>query len=162
MKKYRTFHQGDINFTPLEAFDKSSADVSRTKKLRSTANRVLIQEGEITGHHHGIWAQVAMFRDDGLARDAADASPAIVTAQLFEDEALSRSLGLDGLAPVIGFLIAESDIVIRHASAEGRPTGEHGDIAFSAMPAECVSPSGGYLITGKREWTAGDERRVQD
>jgi hypothetical protein len=153
--KIFTYHQGDINFCPLEAFGKSAADVSRNVKLRSTANRVLIQEGEITGHHHGIWfvPQPVHLHDGAFARVAADASPINIGAQLFRDDALLGSLGLDNGAPVVGFLVAEVPVTIRHASADGKPTGEHGDIQL---------PSGGYLVTGKREWTAGDERRVQD
>lgn len=153
LNNFQTYHQGDVNFCPLEAFGKSAKDVSRARRLRAHDSRLLIQEGEITGHHHGIWPQPVMFRDDGLARSTADASPAIITAQLFEDTGLAERLALDRGAPVIGFLVAETDVVIRHASAAGVPTGEHADIKLFA---------GGYLVTGKREWTAGDERRVAD
>ena len=151
----KTYHQGDINFTPLEAFGKSAKDVSKAMRLRTTANRVLIQEGEITGHHHGIWLvpTPARLHDGALARAVADTSPINVGGQLFRDGTLAASLGLDAGAPVVGFLVAETPVIIRHASADGKPTGEHGDIQL---------PAGGYLVTGKREWTAGDERRVQD
>lgn len=155
MKKHNGYFQGDIGFIPLAAFGKSAGDVSRVKRLRTTANRVLIQEGEITGHHHGIWfmPQPAHLHDGALARAVADTSEINVGAQLFHDDALASSLGLDARAPIIGFLVAETPVTIRHASADGKPTNEHDDIQL---------PSGGYLVTGKREWTAGDERRVQD
>lgn len=150
-----SYHQGDINFYPLSAFGKSAADVDRGKRLRADNAHLLIQEGEITGHHHGCWfvPQPAMLHDGALARTMADVSPHIVTAQLFEDPKLVASLNLDARAPVIGFLVADTDITIRHATADGKPTGEHGDVNL---------PAGGYLVTGKREWTAGDERRVAD
>lgn len=153
--KHKTYHQGDINFIALEAFGKSVANVKRDKKLRATEGRLLIQEGEITGHHHGVWfvPQPVHLRDDGLARALADEALVAITAQLFEDNELAGSLGLEAGAPVIGFLVADTDVTIRHATADGKPTGEHGDVRL---------PKGGYLVTGKREWTAGDERRVQD
>ena len=62
-----SYHQGDINFYPLESFGKSAADVSRTKLIRTTDKRLLIQEGEITGHHHGCWfmPRPVHLREDG-------------------------------------------------------------------------------------------------
>lgn len=161
----KTYHQGDINFTPLEAFGKSAKDVSRITQLRSHKNRLLIQEGEITGHHHGIWfmPQPVMLRDDG--RGHADAgqiasevleravSGQLATARLYQDEALSQAIGLDARSPIVGYLICDEEVTIRHASEAGAPTGEHADIKLTA---------GGYLVTGKREWSAGDEKRVAD
>jgi len=150
-----SYFQGDIGFVPLKAFGKSAADVKRDKPLRTTDKRLLIQEGEITGHHHGVWfvPQPVYLRDDALARSYADQSETIITARLFDDPSMTQTLGLDRGAPVLGYLVAETDVVIRHASEAGTPTGEHDDLAL---------PSGAYLVVGKREWTAGDERRVQD
>lgn len=153
MSKHLSYFQGDIGFVPLALFGKTAADVSRNKRLRAHDARLLIQEGESTGHHHGVWANVAMFRDDGLARAVADTAPTIITAQLFEDASLAGRLGLDTGAPVIGFLIAETDVSIQHATADGKLTGEHDTLNL---------PSGGYVVLGKREWTAGDQRRVAD
>lgn len=150
-----TYHQGDINFIPLALFKKSAADVTRGTPIRTNERRLLIQEGEITGHHHGVWfmPQPTMFRDDAMAHDIATKSETVITARLYEDAELVKALNLDSGAPVVGFLVAETDVVIRHASEAGVPTNEHADIKL---------PSGGYLVTGKREWSAGDERRVAD
>lgn len=158
-----SYHQGDVNFYPLEMWNKSADDISRKTLLRTTANRLLIQEGEITGHHHGVWfmpkpvhlmetghGQASALADNILAKaQRGELAP----ARLYQDGDLVKSLRLDVGAPVIGFLLCEEDVVIRHANAEGVPTHEHADINL---------PKGGYLVTGKREWTAGDERRVQD
>jgi hypothetical protein len=151
----KTYHQGDINFVPLEAFNKSASDVSRASVLRTTDQRLLIQEGEITGHHHGIWfmPRPVYLRDDAMAHALADQAETVITARLYSDDKLVAALKLDPGAPVVGFLVAETDVTIRHASEGGTPTNEHADIKL---------PAGGYLVTGKREWTAGDERRVQD
>jgi len=150
-----SFHQGDVNFYPLEMWGKSAKDVSRASRLRAHDKRLLIQEGKITGHHHGVWfvPQPVHLRDDGLARAFEQQSETIITAQLFRDDELLAALKIDDRAPVVGFLVADADVVIRHASEAGTPTNEHADIKL---------PAGGYLVTGKREWTAGDERRVQD
>ena len=155
MTTLKSFHQGDINFYPLEMWKKSAADVKRENQLRADQNRLLIQEGEITGHHHGVWfmPQPVYLRDDALAHALADQSAVNVTAQLFDDSELLASLKLDVGSPVIGFLVADVDVTVRHATVDGKSTGEHGDVKLSA---------GGYLVTGKREWTAGDEHRVQD
>ena len=159
----KSYHQGDVNFYPLEMWSKSAKDVARETLIRTTSNRLLIQEGEITGHHHGCWFVPRpvhlMETGHGSATGVADAILAkaargeLAPARLYQDDDLTKSLKLDTGAPVIGYLVCDDDVVIRHASAEGVPTHEHGDIKL---------PKGGYLVTGKREWTAGDERRVAD
>ena len=82
----------------------------------------------------------------------ADRATSATAEPLFE-AALIAGGKLQQGAPVIGYLIADADIVIRHARADGKPTGEH---------AEIKRDIGGYLVLGKREWTADDERRVAD
>lgn len=163
MTTLKSYHQGDVNFYPLSMWGKSEKDISRKTLLRTTANRLLIQEGEITGHHHGVWfvprpvhlmetghGQATAIADEILAKaQRGELAP----ARLYQDDDLVKSLKLDSRAPVIGLLVCDEDVTIRHASAEGVPTHEHGDIKL---------PKGGYLVTGKREWTAGDERRVAD
>lgn len=164
-----SYHQGDINFYPLELFSTSAADVKRDNQLRAHAKRLLIQEGEITGHHHGVWFDDVMDRPAQVAPDAVEdlsaAKPIVdglmarlvagqlASARLYQDDELLKALKLDAGAPVVGFLICDEPVTIRHASEAGTPTHEHADIKL---------PAGGYLVTGKREWTAGDERRVQD
>ena len=162
-------YQGDITFIPLEEFGFTATDVSRDNRLRAHDNRLLIQEGEITGHHHGVWfvPKPVYLRDDALAHaDAKQMTHDVLArasagefapAKLYRDDALIvkivKSGALDAAAPVIGFLIADEDVTIRHASSEGAPTNEHSDVRVSR---------GGHVVLGKREFTAGDIRRVQD
>lgn len=152
-------YQGDIGFVPLEHLGKSATDVKRDHRLRPHERRLLIQEGEITGHHHGVWfmPQPVHLRDDAVAYSLTEASPVIVTAQLFQDDDLTADLTRAGKllpgAPVIGYLIADADITVQHASEDGKATNEHADI---------TRKSGGYVVLGKREQTAGDVQRVQD
>lgn len=165
----KSYHQGDINFYPLEAFGKSAKDVSTATLLRPHKRRLLIQEGEITGHHHGVWfdddlmdipkTETESLEDLSGAKGIVDDLMAKLTAgelapaRLYQDAALVVALRLDAGAPVVGFLVADEPVTIRHATESGSPTGEHSPIKL---------PKGGYLVTGKREWLAGDERRVQD
>ena len=152
------YFQGDIGFIPLSAFD-SKLKINRTTPIRTTEKRLLIQEGEITGHHHGIWfvPQPTMYHDGALARSMEVAQPAKTAATLYADPELLAKLEKTGFieqgAPVIGFLAADEAVTIRHASEEGKATGEHDPIKLT---------KGEYLVIGKREWSAGDQRRVQD
>lgn len=161
-----SYHQGDVNFYPLSAFGKTAVDLDTSNLLRTTEKRLLIQEGEITGHHHGVWfvPKPTMYAETGHggASHAAAATEAVLSravrgelapARLYDDPKLTESLGLDRNAPVIGFLVCDEDVVIKHASENGTPTNEHADIRL---------PRDVYLVTGKREWFAGDERRVAD
>lgn len=184
--KIQTYHQGDINFIPLEAFGKSAKDVSTATPLRPHKRRLLIQEGKITGHHHGVWFDADVLdRVDGavvsrMKAAGADAENSetlgtaveqstakavvdnlmakrtageLAPARLYQDDTFVAALELDAGAPVVGFLVCDEAVTIRHASEAGAPTGEHAPIKL---------PAGGYFVTGKREWSAGDERRVQD
>lgn len=143
MKPLGTYHQGDINFIPLAKYGKTAKSVSRKRPLRSTKHRILLQEGEVTGHHHSIWfvPQPVHFRDDGMIRSPG-ATPANQFAGLFADPTLASKLGLDKTVPVVGFLVADKPVTIQHTSNDGTSTGEHANLEL---------PAGGYLVTGKRE-----------
>ena len=43
-----------------------------TKISHQADGALVLAEGEVTGHRHAIFDAVAMFRDDGLARDIPD------------------------------------------------------------------------------------------
>jgi len=152
--KHGTIHQGDVNFIPLAAFGKNLS-VNRSKPIRREENRLLIQEGEATGHYHGIWLmpQPVMFRDDAIARSMESSSPVALGASLYQDDDLFRRLDLDPGAPVIGFLVVDTDVEVRHTDKDGKPTNEHSAVHLSR---------GEYLVTGKREQIGADVRRVQD
>jgi hypothetical protein len=153
------YFQGDIGFIPLSKLGQDRAAIDTSKPLRTTERRLLIQEGQITGHHHGVWfmPKPVMLHDEALARSFETKAPLKVAATLYEDPAMTAKLERSGIvmpnAPVIGYLVADEDVTIKHASEAGQPTGEHADVRL---------PNGEYLVVGKREWSAGDERRVQD
>lgn len=172
MTDIKTIHQGDINFVPMKAFRSNrgaNISINREKPLRQHSKRLLIQEGEITGHHHGVWfmPQPTKFREDGAGSGGAAVADemlkktlaAKVTATLYRDDKLTMRLTNRGLlrsgAPVIGYLVCDADVTIKHASEDGKPTGEHAPVKLS---------KGEYLVLGKRELDMYEkvQRRVVD
>ena len=140
--------QGDVIMFWLPAkFKFSTAD-----EIAARDNRLILAEGEVTGHHHAIWVpQPTMFRDDALARDLMAAhGKAAATSRLYRDglavQALVRAghLTTDRLA--IGFLVVDGGpVVLRHD--------EHDAIRI---------PAGRYYVGGQQEFDAAEARRVQD
>ena len=140
--------QGDVVLMPIP--DDIVIDMS--DEIAPRDGRLILAEGEVTGHHHAIGigkyaGTVTEFRDDGLAR-ALDAT--IATARMYRDPkavaALVRAnlLTTDSLA--IGFLLVEGGpMTLRHE--------EHDAISI---------PPGRYYVGGQREMDAAAERRVQD
>jgi hypothetical protein len=154
--------QGDVVLFRVP--DGLKLDTSDEVKPRD--HRLILAEGEVTGHHHAIWLQAAMFRDDALAREleAAPASLAATaklvngeqqqtqaagTARLYRDPEAVRvlinqgELAHDRLA--IGFLVVEGSVVLRHD--------EHDAVRI---------PPGRYYVGGQSEWDVAEERRVAD
>jgi hypothetical protein len=160
--------QGDVILAGIIP-DRLKLDTSDEAKPRD--HRLILAEGEVTGHHHAIWLKAAMFRDDGLARelpqydalrrevdryyaeiqdDAARRGPPVGTARLYRDPAAVRALIRQGeLAHdrlAIGFLVVEGGpVVLRHD--------EHDAVRI---------PPGRYYVGGQSEWDAAEERRVAD
>lgn len=146
--------QGDVSIVPVPP--KLATALSTVDEIKPVAGRLILQEGEVTGHHHAVY-----FRDDGLARhtEAADltagalAAAAITkagSAHLYRDQALASLMVSKGpLARadlVVGFLHVEgAPIVIRHE--------EHDGIRV---------PPGLYCIGRQVESAGAEERRVAD
>jgi len=115
--------------------------------------KLILAEGELTGHHHAIWFHPPMFRDDGLARAMeAQSQPAVrsAPAALYRDDGLVRGLVGDGLLTdgslCIGFLVVEdAPVLLRHQ--------EHDAVRI---------PPGHYYVGRQREFHAGEARRVAD
>jgi hypothetical protein len=65
MKKF--WAQGDVLFERVE----DVAEVSGEAVARDPDGAVVVARGEVTGHRHAFYGSphVAMFRDDGLARE---------------------------------------------------------------------------------------------
>jgi len=138
----------------------------KTQPVPPRNGKLILAEGELTGHHHAIWFNPPMFRDDALAR-AMEAAPEPapagkvtrclsnrgqqpVQAALYRDDDLARRLVNDGHLTTadltIGFLVAEgTSVVLRHQ--------EHDPVRI---------PPGTYYVGGQQEFHGGRKRRVFD
>ena len=116
-------------------------------------NKLILAEGEVTGHHHAIWMKytsVTHFHDEALARASIEESVVEPTAKLYRDPAAVSSLikAKEITTPdlAIGFLVIEgAPMVLRHD--------EHDAIRI---------PPGRYYVGAQMEWTAAEARRVAD
>jgi hypothetical protein len=126
---------------------------AQTEIVQPRDGKLILAEGELTGHHHAIWLNPPMFRDDGLARAIeAQSQPAVRSdpAALYRDNGLVRRLVDDGLLTdgslCIGFLVVEdAPVLLRHQ--------EHDTVRV---------PPGHYYVGRQREFHAGEKRRVAD
>jgi hypothetical protein len=138
--------QGDIVIMPLPA----KIRITSTAEIPMRGGMLILAEGELTGHHHGF-VMIPRFRDDGLARALTTKAPVkIGTARLYRDPAALRAMIKGGVLTTdslcLGFLRVE----------EGAPPVTHDEHdGIQLLPGE-------YYIGAKREWDAGEARRVQD
>lgn len=149
MAKTKDLHeegqQGDVEVFRIP----DSIVVCRDHEIQSKAGRLVIAEGELTGHHHSIMvrSQTMMFREDGSGSESKKRTG---TARLYRDQSAVRALVAAGellrhdLA--FGFLIVEGGpVTLKHQ--------EHDPIRL--LP-------GRYYIGGQVESAGTDERRVAD
>jgi hypothetical protein len=146
--------QGDILILPVP--EKLAKTLSRLHEIPPREGRLILAEGEMTGHHHaialpGFRSQPVMFRDDGLARDMSLAQGIPVgTATMYRDDALAAGMVREGPLTrsdlCVGFLVVEgAPMVVTHE--------EHVGIRL---------PVGVYLIGRQIESVGAEERRVAD
>ena len=146
--------QGDVAIIPVP----DDIAIATDDEIAPIDGRLIIQEGEHSGHHHAIrlFDRVAHFRDDGLARGAAGSARAkrpqsqTGTAHLYRDAIaadLMVALGLLTRADLaIGCLVVTGgSVVISHE--------EHDGIRV---------PPGNYLVGRQVEGTGAYERVVID
>jgi hypothetical protein len=136
--------------------------LDRTDEISPRGNRLILAEGEVTGHHHAIWQRnpPTMLREDGAgsgasledtkAMVASAAKPRTGTAKLYRDTAAVAALVSRGLLQhdrcAIGFLVVDGGpVTLKHD--------EHNAIRI---------PQGRYYVGGQQEWDAAEARRVQD
>ena len=149
--------QGDVAIVPVPA----GIAIATTDDIKPVDGRLVLQEGEVTGHHHAIrLPQPTMFRDDALAHAApaktSDAKLAshfgrtAVSARMFRDPVAVAAMISAGVLErgdlCVGFLRVEGgDAVVRHE--------EHDAIAI---------PPGDYYVGRQVESVGAEERTVAD
>jgi hypothetical protein len=130
--------------------------LSRHEKLPLKDGRIILLEGEATGHHHSIGFRLptpSMFRDDAMAHSRSEANTQECVAgraALYRDESLARSLVQGGFLVTtrlcVGFLeVIDTSVTVTHQ--------EHGSISV---------PPGLYYIGRQQEFSLGEMRNVQD
>lgn len=148
--------QGDVEIFRVPDHIK----IKTTHEIKPRDGRLIIAEGELTGHHHAISMRATMFREDGSgsgpSRTETDAMIKSVTskrtgsARLYRDpEAVQTLIKAGELLRAdlaIGFLIVEGGpVTVRHE--------EHDGIRLDP---------GRYYVGGQVESAGADERRVAD
>lgn len=129
--------------------------IVRTDEILPRDGRLVLAEGEITGHHHAIWMRnpATSFHDAALARSLENAAsaPAGQQARLYRDPAAVDELVKRGFLTTnrlaIGFLVVEN-------APETVTHDEHDGIRI-------IRPAVVY-VGGQQEWDAGEARRVAD
>jgi len=149
--------QGDVAIVPIP----QDIAVAKSNEIQPIDGWLIVQHGELTGHHHAIYLlnNIPHFRDDGLARDNAEAVATAprnldsaaqgATARLYRDANVAQQMRDRGLLTradlAVGCLIVEGgSVVVGHE--------EHDGIRI---------PEGSYLI-GRQVESAGIEHFVCD
>lgn len=150
--------QGDVCLFKIP--DHIKLDTS--DEITAKDGRLILAEGEVTGHHHAIWDRnpPTMLREDGAGSGVSDADTAAMvrkatkakagTAKLYRDpraiNALMQAQALTTNVLAIGVLVVDkAPVILRHD--------EHEAIRI---------PPGRYYVGGQQEWDAAEARRVQD
>jgi len=138
--------QGDVAIVPVPA----GITISRAEEIAPIDGRLILQEGEVTGHHHAIRLP-AMFRDDGIARALETrAEMPVPTAHLYRDRASADAMVRAGI-------LTRADLCVAFLVVEGGPMTvtheEHDGIRL---------PAGSYYIGQQIESAGAEERRVAD
>lgn len=146
--------QGDVSIVPVPA----SIAVDRTDEISPVDGRLILMEGEVTGHHHAI---ALMERPDTidvprskvadrLMADALAGKIAVPTARLYRDPKVAAEMQRAGV-------LTRTDLVVAILVVETGPMclshEEHDTIRI---------PPGVYLIGRQVESAGAEERRVVD
>ena len=150
--------QGDVSIVPIPA----DIAIARTQEISPVKGRLILQEGEVSGHHHAIDLHQKHFqmqpremgdpllsaRSPKLRKMLGNTAKAVAaTAKLYADDRTVREMVRRGI-------LTRADLAIGCLVIEGGPMAltheEHDGISL---------PPGQYLI-GRQVESAGAEERV--
>jgi len=152
--------QGDIAIVPMPA----SIAIATTDEIKPRDGRLIIQEGEVSGHHHAIaLPRVRNFRADTRQLDplairdrklrrafGGKSKQTVASARLYRDPAAVEALRRAGI-------LARTDLAIGCLVVEGEPAivahEEHDTISL---------PPGNYYVGRQIESAGAEERVVED
>lgn len=171
--------QGDVSIIPLPA----GIRISTVEEIAPVAGRLILQEGEVSGHHHAINLGARNFhqqtretgdplmatRDPKLVKALGGMSPAITAiARMYRDAAAVTSMVSAGIMTradlAIGLLVIPPGIeIVGHEEHDGiRLLGGDGETVqpdLKAWPGGYAFQAGRYLI-GRQVESAGAEERI--
>ena len=143
-------YQGDVCIFLVPK--KVAVKLNRIDEISPVAGRLILQEGEFSGHHHAIkLPQPVMFRDDAMAQELeTNTRAAAATARMFRDPDMAQALVNEGILTrtnlTVGFLEIEGgEMTVTHE--------EHDGIRL---------PSGIYYVGRQIESAGAEERIVAD
>lgn len=140
-------YQGDICLFRIP----DSIKIDKSVEINKKDNRLILAEGEVTGHHHSIWLRYepAMFRDDAIAREMMTMESNAV-ASLFSDPKAIANLVKAGE-------LTSAELAIGILSVEG------GTMLLTHNEHDAIRiPPGNYYVGNQREWDAAQARKVAD
>ncbi len=144
--------QGDVSIMPIPA----DIAVSMIDEVSPVAGRLILQEGEVSGHHHAIALlerpveSPKSRRVTKLMRDALAGSIALSSAHLYRDPKAALEMQRRGL-------ITRTDLVV------GVLTIAVGPMCLSHEEHDTIRiPPGNYLIGRQIESAGAEERTVRD
>lgn len=144
--------QGDVSIIPIPA----SITVDRSSPIAPVDGRLILQEGEVTGHHHAISlldrpdVVPRSAAADQLMADALAGKIAVPTAALYRDQTAAEAMQSAGI-------ITRTDLVVACLVIE------HGPMCLSHEEHDTIRiPPGAYLIGRQVESAGAEERRVID
>lgn len=155
--------QGDVSIIPIPA----GIAIGRHDEIKAVKGRLILQEGEVTGHHHAI--AVGKARNfQAQPRETGD--PLLAT----RDPALRRAFGSAGRAETTGIarmyrdaaavnemvrrgILTRADLAIGCLVVEGAP------VALAHEEHDTIEiPPGQYVIGRQIESAGAEERIVRD
>ena len=151
-------YQGDIAIVPVP----DSIAIATTDEIKPVDGRLILQEGEVTGHHHAIalMERPAIHQGEGrhktsrnaesLMADALAGRIAVPTARMYRDPAAVEALRHAGI-------LTRTDLAI------GCLKVEHGPMTISHEEHGAIRlPPGNYYIGRQIESAGAEERIVAD
>lgn len=150
---FKQYFQGDVLIMRLP----DSFNIVHDQEIKPENGRLILQEGEMTGHHHAINVMERpvsksppRFKDKALNDKFLDNQTEPPTARMFKGVKTAQDLVSKGV-------LSRSDLVVGLLEIDNGPMKvthqEHDSI---------VLPPGKYVIGRQIESVAGEERRVAD
>lgn len=141
--------QGDVSIIPVPP--RIARKLDRSDEIAPSDGRLILQAGEVTGHHHAIYliTNIPHFHDTALSASL-EATAAKGVARLYRDRAIVEAMVSAGTLTrsdlAVGVLdVTDGPIVVSHEEHDG----------IRLIP-------GCYLIGRQVESVGAEERRVAD